>query len=264
MYYNHVSFEDLCLLRQTRPGLALLLGNSRRLPAGKNTIAKHRYSVAKRLVGQRFGSKADVRPDMLGSFIRHGLSQDEAAGEALLQIVAGSDTSAGTIRAVFLGILSNPIAYRELLAEIDDGIAGGKISSPITDAEARSLPYLQAVIKEGLRIMPPASGAMFKQVPRGGDIIAGKFLPGGTQIGGSSVAIQRSKLIYGADADLFRPYRWLQADPAKVAEMNSTVDLCFHYGKYQCLGKAVAMMEFNKFFVEVLMLWRSDVRLSLM
>jgi hypothetical protein len=34
--------------------------------------------------------------------------------------------------------------------------------------------------------------------------------------------------------------------------MNNTVDLCFHSGKYQCLGKPVAMMEFNKLFVEVL------------
>lgn len=189
---------------------------------------------------------------MLGSFIRHGLTQEEAAGEALLQIVAGSDTSAGTLRAAMLGILSNPIAYKKLQSEIDRGISTGHISSPITDAEARRLPYLQAVIKEGLRIMPPASGAMFKQVPPGGDTIDGKHLPGGTQIGGSVLAIQRSKRIYGADADLFRPDRWLDASPTQVAEMNSTVDLCFHYGKYQCLGKSVAMMEFNKFFVEVL------------
>ena len=188
---------------------------------------------------------------MLGSFIRHGLSQDEAAGEALLQIVAGSDTSAGTLRAVMLNVLTNPNVYRKLQAEIDTGVAAGKISSPIKDSEARQLPYLQAAIKEGLRIMPPASGAMFKQVPPAGDVIHGKYLPGGTQIGGSALGIQHSKRIYGVDAHLFRPERWLDASAEKVAEMTSTVDLCFHYGKYQCLGKSVAMMEFNKFFVEV-------------
>jgi len=188
---------------------------------------------------------------MLGSFIRHGLTQEEAAGEALLQIAAGSDTSAGTIRAVFLNLLTNPSVYRKLQTEIDQGIASGEISSPITDAEARKMPYLQAVIKEGLRIMPPALGAMFKQVPPSGDVIDGMFLPGGTQVGGSPLGIQYSKSIYGTDADLYRPERWIEASREKAFEMTSTVDLCFHYGKYQCLGKPVAWMEFNKFFVEV-------------
>ncbi|KAF9697527.1 hypothetical protein EKO04_004233 [Ascochyta lentis] len=208
--------------------------------------------VAKRLVAERFHPKAESRLDMLGSFIRHGLTQDEAAGEALLQIVAGSDTSAGTIRAVMLNVVTNPMVYRKLQTEIDQGILSGSVSSPITDAEARKMPYLQAVIKEGLRVMPPASGAMFKQVPPSGDVIDGKFLPGGTQIGGSPLGIQYSKDIYGLDADLFRPERWVEASTEKTSEMTSTVDLCFHYGKYQCLGKSVAWMEFNKLFVELL------------
>src|SRR5262245_10590283 len=122
---------------------------------------------------------------MLGSFIRHGLTQDEASGEALLQVVAGSDTSASTIRIVMLNLLSSPAIYRKLQAEIDGGIAAGEISSPVKDAEARQMPYLQAVINEGLRIMPPAAGAFFKTVPPGGDVIHGKFVPEGTQIGSS-------------------------------------------------------------------------------
>ena len=188
---------------------------------------------------------------MLGSFIRHGLSEEEAAGEALLQIVAGSDTSAGTIRAVMLNVLTNPHIYKRLQDEIDAHVKLGVASSPITDAEARSMPYLQAVIKEGLRILPPASGAMFKQVPPGGDVIDGKYLPGGTQIGNSPLGIQRMKSIYGPDADHFRPERWIEASLEKAAEMTSTVDLIFHYGKWQCIGKSVALMEFNKVFVEV-------------
>jgi cytochrome P450 len=202
-------------------------------------------------VGERFRPEAESRLDMLGSFIRHGLSEEEAAGEALLQIVAGSDTSAGTIRAVMLNVLTNPHIYKTLQDEIDTCIKAGAVSSPIRDAEARSMPYLQAVIKEGLRILPPASGAMFKQVPPGGDIVDGKYLPGGTQIGGSALGIQRLKSIYGPDVDHFRPERWIEASQAKAAEMASTVDLVFHYGKWQCIGKSVAMMEFNKIFVEV-------------
>ncbi|KAH8731990.1 cytochrome P450 [Phaeosphaeriaceae sp. PMI808] len=208
--------------------------------------------VAKRLVGERFGPDAKSHPDMLGSFIRHGLTQEETSGEALLQVVAGSDTSAGAIRTVMLNILTNPAMYRKLQTEIDEGIASGKISSPIRDSEAREMPYLQACIKESLRIMPPASGAFFKMVPPEGDTIDGKFIPGGTQIGSSPLAIHCSKKVFGPDADLFRPERWLDANPEKFAYMANTVDLVFHYGKYQCLGKSVAMMEFNKIFVELL------------
>ncbi|KAF2826799.1 cytochrome P450 [Ophiobolus disseminans] len=208
--------------------------------------------VAKKLVAKRYGPDAKSQPDMLGSFVRHGLTQEEASGEALLQVVAGSDTSAGTIRTVMLSILTNPTSYRKLREEIDQGIATGKISSPIKDSEGRQLPFLQAVIKEALRLMPPASGAFFKEVPPAGDTIDGKFIPGGTQIGSSPLAIHCSKKIFGADADNFRPERWIEATPEKFHEMTSTVDLVFHYGKYQCLGKNVAFMEFNKIFVELL------------
>ncbi|ORY18140.1 cytochrome P450 [Clohesyomyces aquaticus] len=208
--------------------------------------------VAKKVVAERFEGTPKPHHDMLGSFIRHGLTQEQASGEALLQVIAGSDTSASCIRFVILNILTNPTSYRKLQSEIDTRIAAGKISSPVKDSEGRDMPYLQAAIKEGLRIMPPASGAFFKTVPPGGDVIDGKLIPAGTQIGSSPLSIHHSKKIFGADADVFRPERWLEASPEKLAEMQSTVDLVFHYGKWQCLGKSVALMEFNKIFVELL------------
>ncbi|RMZ74477.1 cytochrome p450 [Pyrenophora seminiperda CCB06] len=208
--------------------------------------------VARKVVAERFKPTAQPQFDMLGSFIRHGLSPEECSSEALLQIVAGSDTSASTIRAVILNLTTNAAAYHKLQAEIDAGIASGAISSPIKDSEARRLPYLQAVIKEGLRIMPPATGASFKLVPEQGDVLNGHFIPSGTQIGSSYLSIQHSTSIFGPDAAIFRPERWLDADPTRLANMTNTVDLVFHYGKYQCLGRNVALMEFNKLFIELL------------
>lgn len=97
--------------------------------------------------------------------------------------LAGSDTTATGIRTTFLNIISNPQIYARIVKEIDEGIVNGKISSPITDEEAKQLPYLQAIIKEGLRILPPVSGLMDKEVPPEGDIIDGYQVPGGTKIG---------------------------------------------------------------------------------
>lgn len=78
-----------------------------------------------------------------GSFIRHGLTKRQCEVEALIQIIAGSDTTATTIRATMLYLLSTPRAYRALQAEIDAGIRSGRVSNPVTNAEASELPYLQ-------------------------------------------------------------------------------------------------------------------------
>lgn len=196
---------------------------------------------------------------MLGSFIRHGLSQKEVSGEALLQVVAGTDTTATGLKIIMLHVMTNPAVHTRLLEEIDHSASNSVISSPVKDSEARQLPYLQAVIKEGLRMKSPAGGAFFKTVPPGGDVINGLFVPAGTEIGVSHLSFLHSKQIFGDDAGVFRPERWLEADPGYLSKMNSTVDLIFHSGKYQCLGKSVALMEFNKIFVELFRTFDFDV-----
>jgi cytochrome P450 len=97
--------------------------------------------------------------------------------------MAGSDTSATIIRAGFLNLLTSPSILGKLRAEIDEAIKAGQISSPIKDTEARKLTYLQAFIKETLRLWPPIQGLLQKVVPPEGDTINGVFIPGGTFIG---------------------------------------------------------------------------------
>ncbi len=46
-------------------------------------------------------------------------------------------------------------------------------------ARLSDLPYLNAVIREGLRILPPAADLFPRIVPPGGDVIMGEFLPAG-------------------------------------------------------------------------------------
>jgi cytochrome P450 len=113
------------------------------------------------------------------------------------------------------------------------------------------MPYLQAVIKEGLRWFPPVTGMLSKQVPPNGDEWKGVKLPPGTVVGVSAWGVMRAAQFWGDDAAEFRPERWLEADPARLKEMDATLALTFGYGKWQCLGKDVALMELNKVFVEV-------------
>lgn len=189
---------------------------------------------------------------MLASFLRHGLTREEAEGEALVNIIAGSDTTATSIRTTMLYLMSSPQVYRKLAHEVRTAAAEGRLSTPITDEEARSLPYLQAVIKEGLRVFPPVAGLMPTVVPRGGDVIHGIPVPEGTEIGWSAFGVQHNKGVYGTDAETFRPERWLEVEDAeRLRAMTSTLELVFKYGKWQCLGRSVALMELNKMFVEV-------------
>ncbi|KAL5322290.1 hypothetical protein ACEPPN_010262 [Leptodophora sp. 'Broadleaf-Isolate-01'] len=219
------------------------------LPSAKDPIGFGKLmGIAKETVSTRFGPNAkEAGNDMLGSFIRHGLTKDEAESETIFQIIAGSDTTASAIRIIFLNLMSNPRILARLRAEISQS----SISSPIRDAEARTMPYLQAIIKEGLRYWPPVVGLMAKEVPPEGDVVNGMFIPGGTSIGYNGFGIFRSKEIFGPDADTFRPERWLEGPPEKTKELEQTFDLIFSFGKYQCLGRNVALMELNKVFVEL-------------
>lgn len=148
-----------------------------------------------------------------------------------------------------VSLMTTPQAYNTLVAEIQS--ASSSISHPITWIETQTLPYLRAVIREGLRIWPPVSGLGFKQVPSRGAHINGYFVPGGTEIGQGFHGVGRSKAVWGEDADVFRPERWLIADGEELARMTAAVDTHFGGGKYGCLGKPIALMELHKAVFEV-------------
>ncbi|KAI1081406.1 cytochrome P450 [Whalleya microplaca] len=224
--------------------------------AGPKTTDTKGVGVLMRLsqeaVTQRFKPDSKDQPDMIGSFIRNGLSQKQVESEALLQIIAGSDSTAISIRCTMLFLTTTPHAYRRLQEEIDQAIGEGKVSSPITYAEAKTLPYLQAVIHETRRYHPINTATFPKVVPPQGDTLAGQFVPGGTKIGINQRGLMRNKKIFGADPDVFRPERWLGVSSAQHDQMTSTVDLLFGQGRYICSGKPLAVMELNKVFVELL------------
>lgn len=169
----------------------------------------------------------------------------------MFPIIAGSDTTATAIKMIVSYIASNPSAATTLKNEIQEAISMGRLSSQATHAEATALPYLQAVIWEGLRIHPPFGGLIMKAVGPEGDVINGTFLPPGTRVGHSTWAVMRDTAVFGADVDAFRPERWLDVDETRRNVMQRQTELVFGSGRWGCPGRAVALMEINKVVVEV-------------
>lgn len=212
--------------------------------------------VAERIVNHRYAatSKSAPKSDMLGSFIRHGLPREQAKIETVLQVLAGSDTTVTALRMTVLFVITSPTVLHRLLAELDAAEKAGKLSRPLArESEIKAyIPYLCACVKESLRMWPPVLGLGFKTVPEGGDTINDIFLPAGTSVGYDAWGLHRSKAVYGDDANIYRPGRWIDTtDEKKLAEMNRSADLVFSYGKNGCLGKPVALTELNKAITEV-------------
>lgn len=205
--------------------------------------------VAQKVVQDRFKPDAKRYDDMLSSFIDHGLSQAEAESESLGQIIAGADSTASAIRMTLLHVLANPPVYAKLLQEIDAQKFEGAV---ISSAEAKMMPYLQACIREGLRIMPPLQSLFSKLSPPEGARIDGLYIPGDTNVAVNFHAMMRRGEVFGADAEVFRPERWTEADEGGYNRMDRTVELVFGTGRFTCLGKTIAKMELDKVFVELL------------
>jgi cytochrome P450 len=94
-------------------------------------------------------------------------------------IGAGSDTTGITLTAVIYYLMRNPKCLQKLRQEIDTAEQEGRVSSPLTFKEGQQLPYLQATIKEALRLHPAVGQILARIVPEGGADLAGRFFPPG-------------------------------------------------------------------------------------
>ena len=97
-------------------------------------------------------------------------------------IGAGSDTTGISLSAVMYHLCRNPRTLAALRNEIDTMAAAGQISNPVSFQQAQGMPYLQAVLKEALRMHPATGFPLERVVPKGGATIAGKFFPEGVRI----------------------------------------------------------------------------------
>lgn len=120
--------------------------------------------------------------------------------------------------------------------ELDTATNEGRLSNPPRFAEASKIPLLTATIKEAMRLHPSVALTMPRIVDIFGLEIAGTVIPTGYQVGMNAAVIGRNKDIYGADADEFRPQRWLEIGGETLDRYN----LVFGAGTRTCIGKNVS------------------------
>ncbi|KAI0399660.1 benzoate 4-monooxygenase cytochrome P450 [Xylaria palmicola] len=214
-------------------------------PAKINPVMKY----ASNLVRERL-EKPTAKPDMLNNFIQlqkaqpDNLSTREIIGAMYINLMAGHDVLAVSIRAVLYYVARNPAVEKRLRAEL---AAWGPGTIPYT--ELSKLPYLDAVILESLRIHGNLGLVNERVTPPGGAVIDGYRIPGGTIVGINPWVIHRNTSIFGEDVDAFRPERWLDGSEESVMEMKRNL-FSFGAGPRMCIGKNIAMMQLCKFLSE--------------
>ncbi|KAK5266971.1 hypothetical protein LTR99_006071 [Exophiala xenobiotica] len=179
------------------------------------------------------------------------ITDKELLGHAASNVFAGSDTTAISLRAMFYYLCKNPHTYKKLVDEILDFDARGELSEYITYGEAQRMPYFQACVREALRMHPAVGQLLERIVPVEGATVSGHYLPGGTIVGMNPWVAARDKNVYGADVDLFRPERWIEADEKTVKLMDRNW-LAFGAGARTCMGKNISLMEMSKLVPQLL------------
>ncbi|KAJ5588333.1 cytochrome P450 pisatin demethylase [Penicillium hordei] len=169
------------------------------------------------------------------------LSDYDILATASANVGAGSDTTAISLSSILYHLLQAPRCMERLREEIR---SSGTTGNP-TFKETQTMPYLQAVMKEALRVHPATGFPMFRVVPQGGEVLAGQFFPEGTNVGVNSWVLHYDTNIYGPDAATFRPERWLEADEQQSKLMEQGF-MPFGMGSRTCIGKNISLLEMSK------------------
>ena len=219
----------------------------------------------------------DARADLAAHWFR-GLERAEKDGSTLFDlrclqsfatanVGAGSDTVSAGLQSFVYHLLRHPTGWGRIADEIADAQKLGRCQDDIISYEdATQLPYLQAAIKEGLRMFAPVSSRFsFRSVanltipepltiattpvglprvaPKGGVTIGDAFFPEGVTLTINPSVIHASKEIWGPDARDFDPERWFAPDAA-VKEKKFFIP--WGAGYASCPGQHVARMQLSK------------------
>lgn len=128
-------------------------------------------------VERRLGMET-ARPDVVTAVQNQpeskAISTEELKSNSALFLIAGSETTATMLSGTTYALLKNPDVLKKLCEEVRGAF---KSSDEITFERVNHLPYLLAVLNEGLRMYPPVPTGFPRKVPDGGETVSGHFVP---------------------------------------------------------------------------------------
>lgn len=133
------------------------------------------YAFCAELIKKRLDQGRD-EPDIWNFVLSKGknvLSTTEMHNNASLFMMGGTDTTAAALCGLTYLLLQNPEKLAKVVAEVRN-LTAEEMSN---GANLVKLPYLNACFEETLRMYPQGSEGFPRVIPRGGNIIAGEYLP---------------------------------------------------------------------------------------
>jgi len=167
-------------------------------------------------------------------------------------VLAGRDTTATALTWALFELSRHPEIQQKLKEEIDAALPN--IADPsFDDAYGTSLPYLNGVLYESLRLYPPVP--VDSKIAMVDDILPdGTPVMKGTRFTFFIYGMGRDPKIWGDDVLEFRPERWIpfKNPPGGIWPV-------FQLGARRCLGEQMAMMEAK--VVLIMLMQRFDLTL---
>lgn len=134
-------------------------------------------------------------------------------------------------------LLTNPDKMKHLSTEIRSTFNS---ADEISFDKLAELKYTNACLKEALRVYPPVPIGSPRVIPKGGQIIAGRWIPADVRVSVHHYSTYHSESNF-KNPDTFAPERWL-GDPIYASD-NQEAHQPFAWGPRNCLGQNMAMHE---------------------
>jgi cytochrome P450 len=166
-----------------------------------------------------------------------GLPLGEILAESSVMMNASTDTTTAALTNSVYLLYKHPKILARLREELDEAMGSTEIPSYEVVSQ---LPYLRACVEESLRVRPASSMGLPRVVPKGGRVIAGKFVEEDVTVSVPTYSLLRDPGTF-EKADEFLPERWLTTDQNK-AKM-SKAHLPFSTGPRACIGRNIAYFE---------------------
>ncbi|KAL3417603.1 cytochrome p450 [Phlyctema vagabunda] len=233
-----------------KPLMSILQGLIKLSPAITKAREEHmKFSEVK--TEKRLAAKTD-RQDFMTYILRHnderGMTHSEIISTAEILIIGGSETTSTLLTGVTYYLLKNPEIYAKVKKEVRDAFQSG---DDLTLQSTARLPYLQAVLEEGLRMYPPVPLGSARLTPPEGCLINGNFIPGN-----ASVSIHHLSTYYSEknffEPEKFVPERWLPDVPAAYEKDDRACFNPFSAGPRGCIGKNLAWNEMRSILARML------------